>query len=904
VSATPASEKPDAVRTFSPAGFGLLLRHLCRQLVDHVRTPLHRDGYALALNSAFTSASGVIYWILATRAYSAHSVGLNAALISSMMFLAGIASVNLPNILVRFLPESGGRTRQHVIWSYGLATTFGLCVAAVFIVGIGAWAPSLRFLDSDRSLQVWFAFSTLAWCLFNIQDSVLTALGRAVWVPVENAVFSLLKIGLLAAFVVAMPVYGIFVSWTLAMLVSVIGVNAIIFGRLLRRPTERTREARTGIRSRAFARYFAADYVCSVTWMAAPSLLPVVVTAVAGATTNAYFALPYAVALPFYLFAQNIATSLLLHGAIDPAELPNLTRKAVVQGARVLIPAVTLLVALAPLVLSVFGKHYAEHSTTVLRLLALGALPCFVMALAVSVARVRRRMRRAVLACSSEAVLALAVAAPLIHVAGVVGAGVAWTGAQCLVALVLLMTWRNTLPRRTAAAAPARWDGAAGRGTGLAPSPVRPWRLKSPSAASQLHPVLRRLFAQLEQRGLLWTLVRMPSNSAMPTGDVDLLVAPADAVAFRETAAASGFVALPGWRSPPQMILLRYDQPTDHWLVLDVSTCVSFRSPHNWCFPQAAEAVLRDRQVHDGIAVPADGDAFWLLLLHCLLDKGAIPAHYQTRLWFLASAATESPLGPAIASAAGDDFHPDDLMRAVRAGNWEALCTLGRRLALELRRRRSVRDRTRAWISGVVRTARKPFLMPRRRGLNLALLGPNGVGKSTAAAGLQQSWPFDSRVLYMGIWKGLDAAPPGMSRAVEVLARPVRIWLRYLRAQYHQLRGRLVVFDRYVYEALLPPKPPLVALKRSYFWLLSHLVPRPRAVVVLDVPGEIAYARKHENPPDELEYERKIYAQLGTRLPTFEVVDASEDADAVRAAITTILWRELTARWGGSSVRS
>jgi O-antigen/teichoic acid export membrane protein len=879
-----------------------LPRVLCRQLVEHVRTPLHRDGYALALNSAFTSASGVIYWILATRAYSAHAVGLNAALISSMMFLAGIASVNLPNILVRFLPESGARTRQHVIWSYGVAVIAAVCVAAVFVVGVGAWAPSLRFLSTDHSLQVWFGFSTLAWCLFNIQDSVLTALGRAVWVPVENAVFSLLKIGLLAAFVAAMPVYGIFVSWTLAMLVSVVGVNAIVFGRLLRRPATSTREGTTGIRSRAFRRYFAADYVCSVTWMAAPSLLPVIVTAVAGATTNAYFALPYAVSLPFYLFAQNIATSLLLHGAIDPADLPELTRKAVAQGARVLIPAVTLLVVGAPYVLSIFGKQYAQHSTTVLRLLALGAVPCFVMALAVSVARVRRRMRRAVFACSSEAVLALAVAAPLIHLVGVAGAGIAWTSAQSLVALVLLVTWRSSLPPRTAAASSAPAGRTLGRSDGSARRLARP-RLRSLPAGGQLHPVLRRLFAELEQRRVLWTLVRMPSNPARPTGDVDLLVAPADAIALRGAAAELGFVALPGWRSPPQMVLLRYDEPTDHWLVLDVSTVVSFRSPPDWRFPGAAEAVLRDRRVRDGIAVPADGDAFWLLLLHCLLDKREIPLHYQARLWLLASAAMKSPLGPAIESLAGSRFRPGEVTRAAHAGEWEALCAQGRLLAVELRRRRSARDRMRAWIGRAVNMVRKPFLLPRRRGMNLALLGPNGVGKSTAAAGLRGSWPFESRVLYMGVWKGLDGASPGVSRVVEVLARPVRIWLRYFRAQYHQLRGRLVVFDRYVYEALLPPKPPLVGLKHKYFWLLCHLVPRPRAVVVLDVPGNVAYARKQENPPEELECERKVYAQLATRLPSLEVVDASEDADAVRAAITTILWRELADRWRGSPAR-
>jgi thymidylate kinase len=177
------------------------------------------------------------------------------------------------------------------------------------------------------------------------------------------------------------------------------------------------------------------------------------------------------------------------------------------------------------------------------------------------------------------------------------------------------------------------------------------------------------------------------------------------------------------------------------------------------------------------------------------------------------------------------------------------------------------------------------------------LLGPNGVGKSTAANGLRSSFPFETRIVYMGLWKGRDYTPAGATWLVEVVLRPVRIWAHYLLAVYHQLRGRLVIFDRYVYEALLPPKPPLVACKRAYFWFLAHIVPRPGAVVVLDVPGSVAYARKQENPPDELEFERSIYAGLASRVGAVEVVDAAADADAVRAAISTIVWHRLLARW-------
>jgi len=434
----------DTVRSArARSGFGV--RGAWHQLLAHIRTPLHRDGYALALNAAFTAVTGLVYWILAARSYSAHSVGVNSALISSMMFVAGIACLNLPNVLVRFLPHSGRRTQRRVVGSYCVSAVVGLCAAAVFIVGVTAWAPRLSFLRSDHGLQAWFVFSTIAWCLFSIQDSVLTALGRAVWVPIENAVFSVVKLGLLAAVATSMRAYGIFISWTLAMLVSVIGVNLIIFARLIPRRTHDVQARVISMRDRAFVRYFAADYWCSVAWLSAANLMPLIVTAVAGATTNAYWALAYAVMLPLYVFAQSIGTSLILHGSTDPAELPALTRKAALQGARVLVPVVVLLLIIAPYLLALFGPTYAEHSTAVLRLLALGAIPNFVLALAVSVARVQRRLRRAVVAITVEAAVSLGLATPLVHAAGAAGAGMALLAAQSLVAAVLLLTARRWL---------------------------------------------------------------------------------------------------------------------------------------------------------------------------------------------------------------------------------------------------------------------------------------------------------------------------------------------------------------------------------------------------------------------------------------------------------------------------
>jgi hypothetical protein len=230
----------------------------------------------------------------------------------------------------------------------------------------------------------------------------------------------------------------------------------------------------------------------------------------------------------------------------------------------------------------------------------------------------------------------------------------------------------------------------------------------------------------------------------------------------------------------------------------------------------------------------------------------------------------------------------------------DELSGLGVRLAAALRRRRPAHQRLRVLISRAARVARRPLLLRRRKGVSLALLGPNGVGKSTAAAALQRSLPFELRIVYMGMWKVPEKRRGRAAMVAEIATRPLRIWCRYLMAQYHQFRGRLVVFDRYVYDALMPPSPPLLMAKRAYFRFLARALPRPQLVVFLDVAGRVAYERKQEAPAEELESERLLYGELIKHLPSIELIDASADADTVRAEITTIVWRELALRWHGA----
>jgi thymidylate kinase len=191
----------------------------------------------------------------------------------------------------------------------------------------------------------------------------------------------------------------------------------------------------------------------------------------------------------------------------------------------------------------------------------------------------------------------------------------------------------------------------------------------------------------------------------------------------------------------------------------------------------------------------------------------------------------------------------------------------------------------------------KPTLLRRRRGVGIALMGPNGAGKSTLAAGLRSALPFRSELVYMGLWQGdrEDARSP----LTDALRRPPRVWRRWLRAQWHLAHGRVVVFDRYVHEARLPARPPLLALKRPYHWLLARACPSPDLTIVLDAAGDVVYGRKQENPPGELDVERRSYSRMAREIRGAQVVDANRAPEAVRAEVMNLLWVRLAERWRG-----
>ncbi|MEV7182323.1 MATE family efflux transporter [Kitasatospora sp. NPDC093679] len=431
------------------------------------RTPLVRNGRILAASAVVAAGLGALFWLLAARWFTTATVGRSYALLSAAMLLATLGSLNLGDVLVRFLPTAGARSRWLVIRCYTISTATGAAVATGFVLLAPHLSPGLTELR-----EPWFAIlfiaATSAYTVFVLQDGALTGLRRPGWVLGENLVFAIAKAVALALCAALAVGAGILLSWAAGLVLAVAVANVVLFARAL--PTTRHHtpgstdtgstptDASTGAsatsttaRPERMARYAAADYIGQLGQTAVSKSLPLLVLGRLGAEETAYYSLAYLVTDTLYQAAYAMGQSLTVEGAAEPHRLAEHARHMLRHTLLLITPATAVAVAAAPWILDLFGSDYAQHGTTVLRLMALSAVPNVLFGVAVHVARVRQALVFLTGLQLAFAGLLLGLTLLLMPRYGLTGVGAAWLATASILALALAATaprWLTNRPPR------------------------------------------------------------------------------------------------------------------------------------------------------------------------------------------------------------------------------------------------------------------------------------------------------------------------------------------------------------------------------------------------------------------------------------------------------------------------
>lgn len=403
---------------------------------------------------------------------------------------------------------------------------------------------------------------------------------------------------------------------------------------------------------------------------------------------------------------------------------------------------------------------------------------------------------------------------------------------------------------------------------------------------AHVHAQLGLAFHAMDATGLPWLLLRGESDLFRPAGDVDVLVAPAMLPSLDELLQDVGFcrVYAPGHGS--HRFYFCYSTESDLWIKLDVVSSIDFGRFQQW-ETFLAGACLGRRVASGPLWLPAPADQAWLQLLHLVLDKREIvPSRVATALAAADNALQKSPVADFLDETLGAGTAAE-LLELVRAERFDGVPALAASM-------------TSRWpgapVSGLRKAARNRLLRlltPRigGNGLVVGAVAPDGAGKTTLLHGLRSDCPLPVAYVYMGLW---GAGPwDGVLRRIpggRLCKKLFRIFRGSLLVKYHSSRGRIVLMDRVVYDALLPNSRVGNFMDTLTDALALKVGPQPDMLLVLDVPGEVMFARKGEHSPPVLEGWRNFYLDLADRLPSAEVLDASVPQDVVRRRATRLLW--------------
>jgi thymidylate kinase len=413
----------------------------------------------------------------------------------------------------------------------------------------------------------------------------------------------------------------------------------------------------------------------------------------------------------------------------------------------------------------------------------------------------------------------------------------------------------------------------------------------APPARSAPHPVVGLAWSALDGAGIRWAVLRGDTDGR--DGDIDVLVSRTDSRSVDRVLQPAGFVRLPAIGHADHRFYRTYDETTDTWFTLDIVTELAF-GPGAWlALPGAAETVL-DRRTHDADAWRLQpDDAFWVLLLHDLLDRRDLPpAHWVELKRLVPDARPDGTIGRRL-DRLGGPRTAKRLLELVSAEDSRAALDEGRRLGRRWARARGADALARRVRQAVLRRLRKPHTALRRRGIDVAVLGPDGAGKSTLAASLVGTFPVPTKTIYLGLY-GAGLANAGR---LGFMRRLARLWRGWLAGLWHRLRGRVVVYDRHAFDTLVGStrRSPKARLRR---WALLHAIPDPALVLVLDAPAELLFERKGEHDVAILDAQRRGYLALAHRLRGGAVIDATRDREAVRRDAVARTWRRLAGGTG------
>jgi O-antigen/teichoic acid export membrane protein len=338
---------------------------LLARLVASARADaLTRNSTLLVLDYLVVGAIGGICAILAAHEWSPHAVGAVGAITGVVTLLSTATSTGVGSTITRFLGREPNQLSfaAEAIW---LTVVAGLALVAAVSFVPGHFGVPL----SDLPVSTPVAFLLLAAYvtasnIVAVTDPAFLSRGEVSYAVVKDIVASLARVGILVALI------GTSATGLLSVAIIYGGISAaldlVLVGWRLRDAGDRG-----GVlslrRLRGRLRFAAGSHTATLLAIIPGALLVTIVASFDDATVAAYVTIPMLVLTYVNIVPSMTSQALLADLSRDDVDVPASAVRALRIAYAGTLPVALLLIALAPLVLRIFGHVYAEHGVGFLR---------------------------------------------------------------------------------------------------------------------------------------------------------------------------------------------------------------------------------------------------------------------------------------------------------------------------------------------------------------------------------------------------------------------------------------------------------------------------------------------------------------------------------------------------------
>ena len=337
-------------------------------LAAHASSGLAWDGAALGASALLTALAGLVGWLIAARMLPQSEVGAASAFVNSFMLVAALAELGLGPGLLRWLPLAGGRTLALLRRVYPVVVGAAAVIGLIWHFFLTTTVPAATAPLGFGLATFGFVLAAVGWTLFHLQDEILTGIGLAKIVPVENIIFAALRLVLLLALGPSLGALGVVISWVLPTVLTVLVVSVGLFVRSSRRknlPGELPTRPE-------IVRLIGPVYPASIGVTITYNVIPLIVTARFGTAAGAAFFVVWMGLNALDLAANGYGNALVIRLVQTPGLLTHLLRRAGSRVALVALPTLAVAFALAGVLLGWFGAGYRDAAEAMMRWILVG----------------------------------------------------------------------------------------------------------------------------------------------------------------------------------------------------------------------------------------------------------------------------------------------------------------------------------------------------------------------------------------------------------------------------------------------------------------------------------------------------------------------------------------------------